>query len=82
MKATVVPILIGALGIVTKELVQRLEDLKIRERMGTIRNTALLRSARIPRRVLETCCHPGSSGRPSVKLSKEKNNILDRWGYH
>ena len=51
---TVIPIVIGALGIVTKWLVQRLEDLKIKGRMETLQSTLLLRSARIPRRVLET----------------------------
>ncbi len=39
---------------VTKGLVQGLEDLEIRGRVETIQTTALLRSARILRRVLET----------------------------
>ena len=51
MKVTVIPIVIGT---VTKGLVQRLEDLEIRGRVETIKTTALLRSARILRRVLET----------------------------
>ena len=55
MKVTVIPIVIGALGTVTKGMVQGLEDWKIRERVQTIQTTALLRSARILRRVLETC---------------------------
>ena len=54
MKVTVIPIVIGALGTVTEELVQGLEDLEIRGRVETIQTTALLRSARILRRVLET----------------------------
>ena len=40
-------IVIGALGTVTKGLVQGLEDLEITGRVGTIQTTALLRSARI-----------------------------------
>ena len=36
MKVTVIPILIGMLGTVTKELVQVQEDLEIRERVETI----------------------------------------------
>ena len=36
MKVTVIPIVIGALGIVTKELLQGLEDLEIRDRVETI----------------------------------------------
>ena len=50
MKVTVIPIVIGTLGTVTKGLVQRLEDLKIRGRLMTIQTTALLRSARILRK--------------------------------
>ena len=54
MKMTVIPIVFGALGKVTKVLVQGLKDLEIRGRVDTIQITALLRSARILRRVLET----------------------------
>ena len=53
MKVTVIPIVIGALGTVTKGLIQELEDLKITGRVETFQTTALLRSARILRRVLE-----------------------------
>ena len=54
MKETVIPIVIGALGTVTKRLVQGLEDLKIRGREKTIQTTASLRKARILSRILET----------------------------
>ena len=54
LKVTFIPIVIGALGTVTKGFVQGLEDLDIRGRIETIRTTALLRSARILRRVPET----------------------------
>ena len=47
-------IVIGAFGTVTKGLVQGLENLEIRGRVDTIQTTALLRSARILKRVLET----------------------------
>ena len=50
MKATVIPILIGALGTVIKGL----EDLEMRGLAEAIPTTPLLRSARILRRVLET----------------------------
>ena len=50
----VIPIVIVALDTVPKDwLIQRLEDMEIRERAETIETTALLRSARILRRVLE-----------------------------
>ena len=54
MKVTIVPIVIGALGIVTKGLLKSLEDLEIGGRVETIQTTALLRTARILKRVLET----------------------------
>ena len=54
MNVTVIPIVIAALGTVTKELIQGLVDLKIRERVETIQTTALLRSFRILSRVPET----------------------------
>ena len=50
-KFWIIPIVIGALGKVTKGLVQGREDLKITGRVETVQTTALLRSARILRRV-------------------------------
>ena len=46
MKVTIIPIIIGALGTVTKGLVQGQEDLEITGRVETVQTTALLRSAR------------------------------------
>ena len=54
LKVTVIPTVFGALDTVTKELVNGQEDLVIRGRVETIQSTALLRSVRILRRVLET----------------------------
>ena len=54
MKVTIVPIVIGALGTITKGLLKCLEDLEVGGRVETIQTTALLRTARILRRVLET----------------------------
>ena len=54
MKVTMIPIIIGALGTVTIGMVERLDDLEIRERVETIQTTALLRSVRILKRVQET----------------------------
>ena len=54
MKVMIVPIVIGALGTVTKGLLKGLEDLEFSGRVETIQTTALLRTARILRRVLET----------------------------
>ena len=54
MKVTIVPIVIGALGTTTTGLLKGLEDLEIGGRVETIQAIALLRTARILRRVLET----------------------------
>ena len=54
MKMTIIPIVIGALGTVTKGLLKGLEELEVGGRVVTIQITVLLRMARIQRRVLET----------------------------
>ena len=54
MKVTIVPIVIGAFGTVTKELWKCLEDLEVGRRVETIQMTALLKTTRILRRFLET----------------------------
>ena len=50
MKVTIIPIVIGAFDTVTKGLLKGLEDLEAE----TIQTTALLKMARILRKVLET----------------------------
>ena len=52
VQVTIIPI--GAFGTVTKGLLKGLEDLEVGGRVETIQTTALLRTARILRRVLET----------------------------
>ena len=54
MKVMMIPIVIGPLGAIPKGLVKELEDLEIRGQVETIQTTAILRSAKILRRVLET----------------------------
>ena len=54
MKVMIIPIVIGALGIVTKGLLKGLEDLEVEGRMETIQTTTLLRTATILWRVLKT----------------------------
>ena len=49
MKVTIVPIVIGVLGTVTKGLLNGLEDLEVGGQIDTIQTTALLRTARILR---------------------------------
>ena len=54
IKVTIISIVIGAFGLVTKGLLKGLEDLEVGRRVDTIQTTTLLRMARILRRVLET----------------------------
>ena len=54
MKVTIIPIVIGAFNTVTKGLLMGLEDLEFGGRVETIQTTALLKTVRILRRVLET----------------------------
>ena len=54
MTVSIVPIVIGAFGTVTEGLLKGLEDLEVGGRVETIQTTALLKTARILRRVLET----------------------------
>ena len=72
MKVTSVTIVIGALGTMTKGLLKGLEDVEIGGRVETIQTAALLRTAKILRRVLESrgdCCHSNSSVKPSVNAN-------------
>ena len=54
MPETIIPIVIGAFGTVTKGLLKGLEELEVGGRVETVQTTALLRTARIRRRVPET----------------------------
>ena len=53
-KVTIIQIVIGAFGTITKGLLKGLEDLEVGGRGETIQTTVLLKTARILRRVLET----------------------------
>ncbi len=66
MKVRIILIVIGTFGTVTKGLLKGLGDLEVGGRVETIQMTALLKTARILRRVQETCCHSNSSAKPSA----------------
>ena len=74
MQMTIIAIVIGAFGTVTKGLLKSLEDLEVDDRVKTIETTALLKTARILRRVLETCCHSNFSERPSAYADVKNSN--------
>ena len=69
MKVTIIPI---AFVTVTKGLLKSLEDLEVGYRVETIQTTALLKTARIPRRVLETWGD-------LLSLNLQWNTISLRW---
>ena len=54
MKKTIVPIVIGAFGTVAKVLLKAQEHMEVGGQVETIQTIALLKTARILRRVLET----------------------------
>ena len=71
---TIILIVIGTFGAVTKGLLKGLEDLEVGGREETIQTTALLRTARILScRLEKTCCHSNSSERPSAKADVKKS---------
>ena len=74
MTVTIIPVVTGAFGTVTKGLLKGLEYLEVNEWVETIQTKALLRTAKILRRVLDTCCHSNSCGRPSVIADVKKYN--------
>ena len=54
IRVTVIPVVVVALGTVPKGFERRLKMFEIRGRIETIQTAALLRSAKILRRLLET----------------------------
>ena len=54
MTVTIIPIVVGAFRTVTKGLLKGLEDLEVGGWVETIQTTALLKTARILRRDVET----------------------------
>ena len=68
----VIPVVIDAIGIILKGLVKRLEDLEIRGQVETIQTTELLRSARILKRIQETCGLSNSSEKLSANTGVKK----------
>ena len=77
MKVTILPIVIGAFGTITKGLLKGLEDLEVGGWVETIQMTALLRTARILRWLEETCCHSNSSEKPSADTDVKNSNELE-----
>ena len=76
--------MIGALGTVTKGLLKGLEDLEVGGRVETIQTTALLRTAKILRRVLETLgdllsLKPQWKNHQLILMWKALEELLIKW---
>ena len=74
---TILPIVIGAFGKVTKGLLKGLEDLDAGGRVETIQSTAYWKRSEYWEgswRLEETCCHSNSSERPSGKTDEKNSN--------
>ena len=71
MKVTVILIVIGALGTVTKGMVQEQEDLEITGQVETVQTTEYGEELW---RLVETCCHSNSSEKPSANTGV-KNSL-------
>ena len=82
MKFTIVPIVSGALGTVTKRLLKVLEDLEVGRRVETIQMKALVRMAKILRRVKETCCHLNTSEKPSANTYMKNSKGVNNYYYY
>ena len=72
MKVTIVLNVIGALGTLTKGLLNGLEDLEVGGRVETIQTTALLRTARTPNPEMS----PGNLRRLAFTQTPVKNHQL------
>ena len=81
MQVTIIPIVIGAFGMVTKGLLKGLEDLEVG---GGVESIKQLHYWKRPEyweeswRLEETCCHSDSSEKPSANTDvKNSNNNND-----
>ena len=72
MKVTIIPIVIGAFGTVTKGLIKGLEDLEVEGRVETI-----IENWEESCRFEEICCHSNSSERPSAKTDVKNSQGLN-----
>ena len=74
----IILIVISAFDTVTKRLLKGLEDLEIRGWVETIQNITLFKSAWIPRRIQETCCHSDFNERPSANTDVKNSQGVNK----
>ena len=70
MQVTIIPIVIGAFGTVTKGLLKGLEDLEVGGRVDTIQTTAFVENGQ------NTTKSTGDMRRLAVTQTPEKKNIV------
>ena len=76
MKVTIIRIVIGAFGTVTKGLLKDQQDLEIGGRVETIQTTALLKIARILRRDLRRLAATQSPVKDHLMSNDNNNNNI------
>ena len=77
MKVTIIPIVIGAFGTVTKGLLKGLEDLEVGGRVDPSKRQRYWERPEYweeSRRLEETCCHSDSSEKPSANADVKSSN--------
>ena len=83
MKVIIIPFLTGAFGTVTKGLLKNLGDLELDGGVDTLQTKALLRTARIQSRVLETCTQTPVKNNQLTLMwktqKKKKRKIIRNW---
>ena len=76
MMVTIIPIVIGAFGTVTKGLLKGLENLEVGGRVESIQTTALLKTTRILRRGLRTW---GNLLSLNLQLTLMWKTLMSKW---
>ena len=74
MKVTIIPIVIGAFGTVTKGLLKGLEDLEVGDHPNNSITEDDQNTEKRSWRLEETCCHSISSERPSANADAKNSN--------
>ena len=80
LKCTIIPIIIGAAGIVTRSLRKNLEAVPGKHSIDSLQKTAILGTSHIIRKVLqcEACLNPEWWGSPLVQEKYQEEKACDK----
>ena len=78
MRVTVIPSVIDVLGMVPKDLGNRLNELEIKGRIKTIQTTVLFRSTKILRKVLETYYNSDNTEKPKANTDVKNTHGVSK----